>query len=82
MPTATRTASFFSLSPQLAMGKANNQSSLCGALEAKYRAVRDGLTKDASMTERWACRLGRSHKYCLLGNGSGGIPNDVNQGLK
>jgi len=32
---------------------------------------------DASMTERSACRLGRSQKNCLLGNGSGGIPNDV-----
>jgi len=35
MPTATRTASSSNRRPQLAIGKANNQSPLCGATDAK-----------------------------------------------
>jgi len=37
---------------------------------------------DASITERSACRLGRSQKDCLLGNGSESIPNDVDQSVR
>jgi len=82
MPTATRTSSSSSLSPQLAMGNDSNQSPICGASEAKYRAICDGSTIDALTTEQLACRLGRSQKDCLLGNGSGGIPNDVDQSVR
>jgi len=40
------------LSRQLAISKANSQSPLCGATEARYLAICDGSTMDASMSER------------------------------
>jgi len=79
MPAVTRTASSSNLSPQLAIGKANSQSPLCGATEAKYLALCDGSTTDASMSERSAWRPGWSQKDCLPGSGSGGGPKDVEQ---
>jgi len=34
---------------------------------------------DASMTEQSTCRRGWPQIDCLPGNGSGGVPNDVDQ---
>ena len=69
-PTATRTASSDNRKPQLEIGKAFNQSPLCGADTARSRGLSDSLVSNRLLS---ASTTGLSQLFCFRFKGLDGM---------